>query len=98
MGAVKWIARTILLALPLSALSADSLPAKFAKRDRNKDGKLSREEVPASFAKFKFAQADRNKDGFLDHSEIERVAQKLSAKENPNPSNPINPIVPKANN
>ena len=98
MGAVKWIARTILLALPLSALSADSLPAKFAKRDRNKDGKLSREEVPASFAKFKFAQADRNKDGFLDHSEIGRVAQKLSAKENPNPSNPINPIVPKANN
>jgi len=95
--AMKLIGLTILLALPLSALSADSLPAKFAKRDRNKDGKLSREEVPASFAKFKFAQADRNKDGFLDKTEIERVAQKLSAKENSNPAGPINPVIPKAN-
>jgi len=97
MSAVKLIGLTILLTLTLPALSADSLPAKFAKRDRNKDGKLSREEVPASFAKFKFAQADRNKDGFLDKTEIERVAQKLSAKENSNPSGPINPVIPKAN-
>jgi len=94
---MKLIALTILLALSLPALSADSLPAKFAKRDRNKDGKLSRKEVPASFAKFKFTQADRNKDGFLDKTEIERVAQKLSAKENANPSAPVDPVAPKTN-
>jgi len=97
MNPVKLLSPITLLALTLPALSADTLPAKFAKRDRNKDGKLSREEVPASFAKFKFAQADRNKDGFLDKAEIERVAQKLSAKENSNPTGPINPVVPKAN-
>ena len=97
-SAVKWIALTILLTLTTPALSVDSLQAKFAKRDRNKDGKLSREEVSLSFAKFKFTQDDRNKDGFLNQSEIERVAQKLSAKANPNTYNPINPIVPKANN
>ena len=98
MSAVKWIALTILLTLNTPALSIDSLQAKFAKRDRNKDGKLLREEVSSSFAKFKFTQANRNKNGFLDQSEIERVARKLSAKANHNPYNPINPIVPKANN
>ena len=97
MNPVKLFSPITLLALTLPALSTDSLPEKFAKRDRNKDGKLSREEVPASFAKFKFTQADRNKDGFLDKTEIERVAQKLSAKENSNPTGPINPVVPKTN-
>ena len=72
------------------------MPAKFAKRDRNKDGKLSREEVPASFAKFKFAQADRNKDGLLDAMELERVAKKLANKEETTSSEPVDPVVPKA--
>ena len=95
MTPVKFIGLTILLALTLPALSADSLPSKFAKRDRNKDGKLSLKEVPASFAKFKFAQADRNKDGFLDAMELERVAKKLAAKEDANPSELVDPVVPK---
>ena len=87
---------TLFLALTLLNLSAEPLPAKFAKRDRNKDGKLSREEVPASFAKFKFAQADRNKDGLLDAMELERVAKKLANKEETTSSEPVDPVVPKA--
>ena len=74
MSAVKCVALTILLALFIPALLADSLPEKFAKGDHNKDGKLSREEVSLSFAKFKFTQVDRNKDGFLDQSENKRAA------------------------
>ena len=93
---MKLTGLTLFLALTLLNLSAEPLPAKFAKRDRNKDGKLSREEVPASFAKFKFAQADRNKDGFLDAMELERVAKKLAAKEETNPSEPVDPVEPKA--
>ena len=84
------------MVLTLPALPAGALPEKFAKRDRNEDGKLSREEVPASFSRFKFAQADRNKDGFLDAKELERVAGKLAAKEQPNPAEPIDPVIPKA--
>ena len=96
MSLVKLSGLSLFAALVSPALSAESLPEKFAKRDRNKDGKLSRDEVPASFAKFKFAQADRNKDGFLDAKELERVAQKLAAKDKGAPANPIKPIVPKA--
>ena len=93
---MKLTGLTILLALSFPTLSAEPLPTKFAKRDRNKDGKLSREEVPESFAKFKFAQADRNKDGFLDSTELERVAKKLTPKGESNPSKPVNPVTPKA--
>ena len=96
MSLVKLSGLSLFAALVYPALSAESLPEKFAKRDRNKDGKLSRDEVPASFAKFKFAQADRNNDGFLDAKELERVAQKLAAKDKGAPANPIKPIVPKA--
>jgi len=95
MSPVKLTGFTLFLTLTIPSLTAEPLPPKFAKRDRNKDGKLSREEVPTSFAKFKFAQADRNKDGFLDAMELERVAKKLSAKENPNSSEPIDPVIPK---
>ena len=93
---MKLTGLTLFLALTPLSLSAEPLPAKFAKRDRNKDGKLSREEVPASFAKFKFAQADRNKDGFLDAMELERVAKKLATKEETTASEPVDPVVPKA--
>ncbi len=76
MGTVKLTGLIAIMALTLPALPAEPLPEKFAKRDRNKDGKLSREEVPASFSRFKFVQADRNKDGFLDAKELEQVAKK----------------------
>ena len=92
---MKLTGLTLFLTLTFSALSVEPLPAKFSKRDRNNDGKLSREEVPASFTKFKFAQADRNNDGFLDAMELERVAKKLAAKEESNPSEPIDPVEPK---
>ncbi len=85
---------TVALAMAFSPISADSLPEKFARRDRNKDKKLSREEVPESFSRFKFAQADRNKDGFLDATELEQVAKKLADKEKNTASVPIGPVTP----
>lgn len=50
--------------------------------DKNKDGKLTKDELPA-FQQTRFAEFDLNKDGVLDKDEIEKMAHKLSERKRP---------------
>jgi EF hand len=50
--------------------------------DKDRDGKLSREELPAHLRP-RFAEFDLNKDGFLDKDEIKKMADKLYERKNP---------------
>jgi hypothetical protein len=47
--------------------------------DTNKDGKLTKAELPEMFASF-FDRADTNRDGFLDQDEMQRVLAATPAK------------------
>src|SRR5438270_430096 len=52
-------------------------PAEFLKKyDKNKDGVLSKDEVPPFLAQA-FGQFDKNNDGKLDRKELEQAAQVL---------------------
>ena len=73
---------------------ADSLVKRLKKLDRNKDGKLARDEAPKSFRRFKFDIADRNRDGLLDAQELNRVSEKLAAKKKAAPVKTAKQIVP----
>ena len=46
--------------------------SELLKGDKNKDGKLSKEEMPARYSRF-FGYIDTNKDGFLDKSEYSKM-------------------------
>lgn len=51
-------------------------PTQMLERmDANKDGKLSKDEVPPQLAERMFERADTNKDGFLDKAELDAMAK-----------------------
>ncbi len=52
---------------------------RFMSFDKNKDGKLSKDELP-EFLQQQFDRADTNKDGFLDEAEIKKLAESLSGQ------------------
>lgn len=49
---------------------------RFKGFDKNKDGKLSKDELP-EFLQQQFERGDANKDGFLDEAEIKKLAEGL---------------------
>lgn len=67
----------LLLVVPLASRASGQLPQQiFELLDRNRDGRLSPEELPPAVQK-RFPVLDRNKDGFLDAAEIEQIRAAL---------------------
>ena len=64
------------------ARSPEEALKQLMEGDKNKDGQLTKEELPA-FLQMSFAEFDLNKDGVLDKAEIEKMAQKLSERKRP---------------
>ena len=60
---------TLLLLLTPALASAQANDKMWKQLDRNKDGKLSKEELPERF-RAKFAEADIDKDGFISRAEL----------------------------
>lgn len=82
-GHELWQARTLLRNIKTTPVSHDgvvyvSLESAgiagqwIASNDADKDGKLSRDEVPAPFGK-KFDRGDENKDGYLEGAELDKA-------------------------
>src|SRR4051812_3405839 len=53
----------------------------FADLDKNKDKKLSRDEMPSQFPPQAFDRIDENKDGFIDEEEWGRMRSRFSGGE-----------------
>ena len=68
-----------LLTLLAITTAAAQQPDLFNIWDRNKDGKLSREELPEG-ARKNFERIDSNKDGFISKTEHEAVAARMSQR------------------
>lgn len=67
----------LLLVVPLASQASAQLPQQiFELLDRNRDGRLSPDELPPAVQK-RFSILDRNKDGFLDAAEIEQIRAAL---------------------
>src|SRR5206468_2099635 len=87
----------LFLLVALSASAGDNEPAKpkrpvppavqqlLERQDRDKDGKVSREEARGPLAQ-QFDLLDTNKDGFLDRKELRRAAERLIAMRRANPA------------
>src|SRR5262249_9578925 len=55
-------------------LTADQIVERLMSFDKNKDGKLSKDELPERMQDL-FTKGDLNKDGFLDKDEIKKLAE-----------------------
>lgn len=51
---------------------AGAMSSQFKDRDKNGDGKLGRDELPAAL----FERLDANKDGFVDEEEVKALREK----------------------
>ncbi len=58
--------------------SPEQMFARLMERDQDKDGKLSKDEVP-DFLKERFEAVDTNEDGFIDEEELKGAMQALMA-------------------
>jgi hypothetical protein len=58
-------------------ISVDDIVARIMSFDKNKDGKITRDELPERMHHL-IAQGDTNKDGALDKDEIKKLATKLA--------------------
>lgn len=54
---------------------------RLMQRDRNGDGKISREEAPEQMLR-RFNQIDANGDGFLDKEELQKAAERFPGRPN----------------
>jgi len=68
-------------------LNTDSIVEHFMSFDKNKDGMITKEELPERMQDM-FAKGDTNKDGFLDKEEIKALAVQL-AKEQSTSAGPV---------
>ena len=59
--------------------SAEQFIARIMEFDKNKDGKLSKDEVPERMARM-IDQHDENEDGALDKSELKKVAAEMAQR------------------
>lgn len=50
-------------------------PGRLQRLDRNKDGKITKEEIPRSLRDLVFGRADTNKDGVIDEQELGKFAE-----------------------
>jgi hypothetical protein len=64
------------------ARTPDEAVKQLLEGDKNKDGKLTKEELPENL-QARFAEFDLNKDGVLDADEIRKMAEKLSERKRP---------------
>ncbi len=68
-------------------VDSDQLIDRLMAFDRNKDGKISREELPERMHAL-FEQGDSNKDGFLDRQELLALAAKSEREDRPRDPGP----------
>src|SRR5437879_833013 len=64
-----------------SAPGADDLVARMMAFDKNKDGKLTRDEITDRRLLRLFDRADTNKDGVVTREELKALAEKMAADE-----------------
>jgi len=84
--AVGWVA-VVVVAAAASAGLADQAADLFKKNDKNKDGKLSREEFPKQFRRM-FDSIDANRDGLLTLEEDRAFRRARSAGRRPGGQGP----------
>jgi Ca2+-binding EF-hand superfamily protein len=65
----------------------------LARMDKNKDGKISRDEAKGPLEK-NFDAIDVNKDGYLDRQELRRVAERILQNRKANAGRPAGPAQP----
>ena len=76
----KMIGGIFLMTLgPWASAQQASPEALFKQWDKNKDGKLDKEEVPERMARM-IERGDTNQDGVLDKKELETMAQRLTQR------------------
>lgn len=63
---------------PEGGAALDTFIQRLMNRDTNKDGKLSKDELPTALRDRLFELADVNKDNVLDKNEIRKLAEKLA--------------------
>jgi hypothetical protein len=69
---------------PAGSSIADSIVSRMMAFDKNKDGKLSRDEISDRRLLRLFDQADANKDGVVTKEELSALAKKLADEETAN--------------
>ena len=67
---------------PSRDLGADAIVERILSFDKNKDGKVTKDELPERM-QYLIEKGDTNKDGALDRAEIEKLAAEMARDESP---------------
>lgn len=69
---------------PPREFNSDRFVERFLQRDKNKDGKISKDEFPER-GRDRFDRIDGNDDGALDRAELKKMAEQFAARMNRGP-------------